>query len=61
MCKNYFCLLLNVHVVNNVGQTHTVEPLALVPSSSDKDIATEKLDLNHQDMTRLQQKWLCFI
>lgn len=44
MCKNCFCLLLNVHVVNTVGQTHTVEPLAPVPSSSDIDIATEKLE-----------------
>jgi hypothetical protein len=31
-------------VVNTVGQTHTVEPLAPVPSSSDIDIATEKLE-----------------
>jgi hypothetical protein len=38
--KNYFCHLLNVHGVNDVRQTeiHTAEP-----SSSEVEIAIEKL------------------
>jgi hypothetical protein len=45
MWKNYFCQLLNVHRVNDVRQTeiHTVEPLVPEPSSSEVEIAIEKL------------------
>jgi hypothetical protein len=43
--KNYFCQLLNVHGVNVVRQTeiHTAEPLAPEPSSSEVEIAIEKM------------------
>jgi hypothetical protein len=43
--KNYFCQLLNVHGVNDVWQTeiHTAEPLVPEPSSSEVEIAIEKL------------------
>jgi hypothetical protein len=43
--KNYFCQLLNVHGVKDVRQTkiHTAEPLVPVPSSSEVEIAIEKL------------------
>jgi hypothetical protein len=43
-CKNYFCQLLNVHGVN-VRQTeiHTAESLVPEPSSSEVEIAIEKL------------------
>jgi hypothetical protein len=43
--KNYFCQLLNVHGVNNVRQTeiHTAESLVPEPSSSEVEIAIEKL------------------
>jgi hypothetical protein len=43
--KNYFCQLLNVHGVKDVGQTkmHTAEPLVPEPSSSEDEIAIEKL------------------
>jgi hypothetical protein len=43
--KNYFCQLLNVHGVNDVRQTeiHTAEPLVPEPSSSEVEIAVEKL------------------
>jgi hypothetical protein len=43
--KNYFCQLLNVHGVNDVRQTeiHTAEPLVREPSSSEVEIAIEKL------------------
>jgi hypothetical protein len=44
--KNYFCQLLNVHVVNDVRQTdmHTVEPLAPEPVPFEVEIAIEKLE-----------------
>jgi hypothetical protein len=44
--KNYFCQLLNVHAVNDVRQTeiHTAEPLVPEPSSSEVEIAIEKLE-----------------
>jgi hypothetical protein len=43
--KNYFCQLLNVHGVNDVRQTeiHTAEALVPEPSSSEVEIAIEKL------------------
>jgi hypothetical protein len=43
--NNYFCQLLNVHGVNDVRQTeiHTTEPLVPEPSSSEYEIAIEKL------------------
>jgi hypothetical protein len=43
--KNYFCQLLNVHGVNDVRLTeiHTAEPLVTEPSSSEVEIAIEKL------------------
>jgi hypothetical protein len=43
--KNHFCQLLNVHGVNEVRQTelHTAEPLVPEPSSSEVEIAIEKL------------------
>jgi hypothetical protein len=43
--KNYFCQLLNVHEVKDVRQTkiHTAEPLVPEPSSSEVEIAIEKL------------------
>jgi hypothetical protein len=43
--KNYFCQLLNVHQVNDVRQTeiHKAEPLVPEPSSSEVEIAVEKL------------------
>jgi hypothetical protein len=43
--KNYFCKLLNAHGVNDVRQTeiHTAEPLMTEPSSSEVEIAIEKL------------------
>jgi hypothetical protein len=43
--KNYFCQLLNVHGVNDVRQTeiHAAEPLVPEPSSSEAEIAIEKL------------------
>jgi hypothetical protein len=43
--KNYFCQLLNAHGVNDVRQTeiHTAEPLLPEPSSSEVEIAIEKL------------------
>jgi hypothetical protein len=45
MWKNYFCELLNVHGVNDVRQTeiHTAEPLVPEPSSSEVEIAIEKM------------------
>jgi hypothetical protein len=43
--KNYFCQLLNVHGVNDIRQTeiHTAEPLVPEPSSTEVEIAIEKL------------------
>jgi hypothetical protein len=43
--KNHFCPLLNLHGVNDVKQTeiHTAEPLVPEPSSSEVEIAIEKL------------------
>jgi hypothetical protein len=43
--KNYFCQLLNVHGVNDIRQTeiHTAEPLVPEPSSSEVEIAVEKI------------------
>jgi hypothetical protein len=43
--KNYFCQLLNVHGVNDVGQTeiHAAEPLVPEPSSFEVEIAIGKL------------------
>jgi hypothetical protein len=45
--KNYFCQLSNVHGVNDVRQTeiHTAETLLPEPSSSEVEIATEKLKM----------------
>jgi len=44
-CRNYFSQILNVHGVNDVGQTeiHTAEPLVPVPSASEVELAIEKL------------------
>jgi hypothetical protein len=43
--EELFCQLLNVHGVNDVRQTeiYTAEPLVPEPSSSEVDIAIEKL------------------
>jgi hypothetical protein len=43
--KNYFCQLLNVHGVNDVRQTeiYAADPLVPEPSSSEVEIAIEKL------------------
>jgi hypothetical protein len=43
--KNYFCQLLNVHGINDDRQTEiqTAEPLVPEPSSSEAEIAIEKL------------------
>jgi hypothetical protein len=43
--KNYFCQLLNEHGVYTVRQTeiHTAESLVSEPSSSEVEIATEKV------------------
>jgi hypothetical protein len=43
--KIYLCQLLNIHGVNDVRQTeiHTAEPLVPEPSSSEVEIANEKL------------------
>jgi hypothetical protein len=43
--KNYFCQLLILHGVNDVRQTeiHTAEPLVPEASSSEVEIAIEKL------------------
>jgi hypothetical protein len=43
--KNYFSQLLNVHGVNDVRQTeiHTAEPLVPEPTSSEVEIAIDKL------------------
>jgi hypothetical protein len=43
--KNYFCQLLNVHGVNDVWkiEIHTAGPLVPEPSSSEVEIAIEKL------------------
>jgi len=43
--RNYFSQLLNVHGVNDVRQTeiHTTEPLLPEPSTSDVELAIEKL------------------
>jgi hypothetical protein len=43
--KTYFCQLLNVHGVKHVRQTkiHTAESLVPEPSSSEVEIAIEKL------------------
>jgi hypothetical protein len=43
--RNYFCQLLNVHGVNDVGQTEmqTAEPLVSERSCSKIEIAVEKL------------------
>jgi len=44
--RNHFSQLLNVHAVNNVGQTkiHTAEPLVPEPGAFDVEMATEKLE-----------------
>ena len=46
---NYFSQLLNVRVVNEIGQaeTHTAEPLVPEPSIFEVELATEKLK-NHK-------------
>jgi hypothetical protein len=43
--KSYFCQLLNVHGIYDVRQKeiHTAEPLVPEPSSSEVEIAIEKL------------------
>ena len=43
--KDYFSQMFNVHGVKDVGQTeiHTAEPLVLDPSSSEIELAIEKL------------------
>jgi hypothetical protein len=45
--RNYFSQLLNVHVVNDVGQTeiHTAETLVPEPSASEFELAVEKLQI----------------
>jgi hypothetical protein len=43
--KNYFCQLLNIHVINDDRQTeiHTTELLVPEPSSNEGQVAIEKL------------------
>jgi hypothetical protein len=43
--KNYFCQLLNVHGVGGARQTekHTAEPFVPEPTTSEHEVATEKL------------------
>jgi len=43
--RNYFSQILNVHGINDVRQTeiHTAEPLVPEPSSSEFELAIEKL------------------
>jgi hypothetical protein len=43
--RNHFSQSLNVHVVNDVGQTeiHTAEPLVPEPGAYEVEMATEKL------------------
>jgi hypothetical protein len=57
--KNYFCQLLNIHGVKDIRQTeiHTAEPLVPEPSSSEVEIAIEKLKryINHQVLIKFQQ------
>jgi hypothetical protein len=55
--KNYFCQLLNVYGVNDVRQTEirTAEPFVPEPSSSEVEIAVEKLKgINHQVLIKFQ-------
>jgi hypothetical protein len=56
--ENYFCQRLNVHDGNDVGQTeiHTAEPLAPELSSSEVEIAIEKLKvINHRVLIKFRQ------
>jgi len=49
---------LNVHGVNDVGQTeiHTAEPIVPEPSASDVELAIEKPEVtNHQVLIKYQQ------
>jgi hypothetical protein len=43
--KDYFCQLLNIHDINNVGQTqmHTAEQSVLKPISFEGEISSEML------------------
>jgi hypothetical protein len=46
--RNYFCQLLNVHVVSDVRETeiHTEEPLVPEPSAFEFELTTKKLKSN---------------
>jgi hypothetical protein len=61
VCNNiYFCQLLNIYGINDVRQTdvYTPEPLVLECSSSEVEIATEKLiDINHKVLIKFWQNW----
>ena len=59
--RNHFSQLLNIHGVNDVRQTelHTAEPQVPEPSTSEAELAIEKLKRhNHQVLTKSQQNWL---
>ena len=54
---NFFSQLLNVHGVNDVRQTeiHTAEPFVSEPSSSETELAIEKLqNHNSPDIDQIQ-------
>ena len=56
--RNHFSQLLNIHGVNDVRQTelHTAEPQVPEPSTSEAELAIEKLKRhNHQVLTKSQQ------
>jgi hypothetical protein len=57
--RNHFSQLLNVQVANDVRQTemHTIQPLVSETSSSEIDMAIEKIkkDTNHQVFTKSHQ------
>jgi len=62
--RNHFCQLLNVHGVNDVGQSeiHTAEPLVTEPSASEGDLAIDKLKSHKspgidQILTELVKAW----
>ena len=59
--RNHFSQLLIIHEVNDVRQTelHTAEPQVPEPSTSEAELAIEKLKRhNHQVLTKSQQNWL---
>ena len=56
-----FCLVEEPFLsANDIRQTeiHTAEPLVPEPSASDVEMATGKLNTNHQVLIKSQQNWL---